>query len=91
MENKLPKHKCSLELTHNSHKDVYQTAEEWIKEHNMRGDPLGWESEKHKQRAIDTNEIWTLQWYPETRIGFYRVSAPTLEELLKFARRVENE
>jgi hypothetical protein len=85
IENKLPKHKCGLFLTHNEHKNIYQTAEEYIKNE----DHTTWESEEHKQKAINTNEIWTLQWYPETPIGFYEISAPTLEDLLNFTKRVE--
>ena len=77
---KFPDHKCGLYLTHNEHRDVYEKLDEWIE-----SDKSNWESEAQKQRAIDTDECWVLQWYPNTPIGFFRIAAPTLEDLLRFA------
>lgn len=82
---KLPNHKCSLELTHNKHRDYYQTAAEAIAERESHGCPPDWKDEEAKQRAIATDEIWELHWYPDTPIGFHAIYAPTLEELLAFA------
>ena len=79
---KLPNHKCGLFLTHNEHRDYYMPAADWIEENDER---LDWQSPEHKQRAIETDEVWTLQWYPHTPVGFIAVAAPTLEELLSFA------
>jgi hypothetical protein len=83
---KLPKHECGLYLTHNEHRDYYETPEEWIAANSNR---LDWESEEHKQRAIDTDQVWVLHWYPNTPVGFNCVAAPTIEELLAFANRGE--
>lgn len=80
-----PKHKCGLYLQHNPHKDYYDRVETYIKDNDLEE----WENEEAKQRAIETDEIWTLQWYPDTPIGFYCVAAPTLEEVLKLALKVE--
>jgi len=77
----LPKHKCGLSLEHNIHKNTYEKAEEWIINNNW----CEWESEESKQQAIDTDEIWTLQWYPETPIRFYGIAAPTFDGLLRLA------
>ena len=79
----LPKHKSGLHLQHNDHKNVYETAVQWI----VDNDWCDWESEEAKQRAIDTDEIWTLQWYPDTPVGFYALAAPTFEELLEWANK----
>lgn len=87
---KLPAHKGSLYLTHNDHKSAYQSALEWCEDLNAES-LATWQSEEHKQRAIATDEIWTLQWYPDTPIGFFSVAAPTLDELLAFAEEVERE
>lgn len=78
----LPKHKASLTICHNDHKDVYETPEQWIVDHD---DWCEWKNDEDKQRAIDTDSIWTIQWYPETPIGFITVAAPTLPELLEWA------
>lgn len=79
----LPPHKCGLNLSHNEHRNYYQSLAAWI------DDQLGnldWESDAHRQRAIDTDECWVLHWYPDTPVGFLRVAAPTLDECLAFAR-----
>ena len=74
----LPDHACGLSLTHNQHKNGYSSIENWIE-----SDEAGYDlTEEEKQECIRTNEIWTLQWYPDTPIGSCDVSAPTLEGLL---------
>ena len=82
----LPGHKASLTLSHNEHKAVYMTVSEYI----LNNDP-NWQSDNDKQKAIDTNEIWELHWYPETPIGFIWLAAPTLEDLLGFLEEVEED
>jgi len=37
---KLPEHKCGLYLTHNEHKNVYETAEQAIIEREGRGEAI---------------------------------------------------
>ena len=76
-----PEHKAGLTLHHNDHKSVYDTAEDWIAENDW----CDWEDDAAKQRAIDTDSIWTLRWYPNTPVGFNAVAAPTLEELFAVA------
>lgn len=75
-----PAHKASLHLTHNQHKAYYRTVAEEIEggEHGMDC----WVSDEQKQKAIATDECWTLQWYPETPIGFCILSAADLDVLL---------
>lgn len=82
-----PKHSCGLSLTHNQHKDYYQTLIEYLSDENVQSN---FKDATAKQRAIDADEIWELQWYPNTPIGFYCVSAPTLEEVLAYALEVES-
>jgi len=84
----LPGHKCGLYITHNEHRNFYQTASKHIAESESVGNPLNWKDEASKQRAIDMDEIWTIQWYPETPVGFISASAPTLEEALEFANEI---
>jgi hypothetical protein len=83
----LPQHACSLTLEHNRHKDYYQSASEWWTEELARHgeDAWNWPSDEARQRAIDTDEVWLLQWYPHTPIGSYSIAAPTLAELLAHA------
>ena len=79
---KFPEHQAALHLIHNDHKNMYQSVEQWIEEHN---EFYECRSPEEKQRAIELNEVWTLQWYPDTPIGFHAVAAPTLSELILFA------
>lgn len=83
---KLPDHKCALYLGHNDHRNVYETVEQWLDD---RDDLYGWPSAEAMQRAIATDEVWTLQWYPDTPIGFHAIAAPTLGELLEYAATIE--
>jgi len=72
----LPKHNCGLYLEHNPHKDCYEDVETFT----LLDD--SWVSPEECQKAIISNELWTLQWYPDTPIGFHRVMASTLEAIL---------
>lgn len=76
---KLPEHKCGLYLEHNVHKDIYQDIITAVSE---IADDV-WVSLEEKQKALDTGELWTLQWYPNTPVGFYKVAAAGLEKLLE--------
>lgn len=82
---KLPSHKCSLCIEHNKHRDYYLTAAAFIAEDNYN-----WKDEEAKARAITTDEIWTMQWYPDTPVGSYSVAAPTLDELLELANSYDD-
>lgn len=79
---KFPEHKCGLFLTHNEHRDYYEKLEQFLVDHDLLDD---FASPEALQRAIDTDECWVLQWYPNTPVGFCRVAAPTLDEVLTMA------
>ena len=83
---KFPEHKASLYLTHNDHKSCYQTVAKNIADDSHGYKEDCWVSAKQRQKAIDTNECWTLQWYPDTPIGFCILSAADLDVLLKAAQ-----
>lgn len=80
-----PKHEASLHLTHNDHKSYYMTVEQCIQEDYHGYSKDSWTSEEQKQKAIKTNECWTLQWYPRTPVGFNLLSAADLDVLLATA------
>lgn len=84
-----PRHKASLHLTHNQHKAYYRTVAESIEDGEHGYDD--WVSEEQKQKAIATNECWTLQWYPETPIGFCILAAADLDVLLEAANREDDQ
>ena len=72
--NWLPEHKCGLYLSHNEHRDVYETVEEFY-------DVDSFISIEELAKAISEDSVWVLHWYPETPIGFYRIAASTLEAI----------
>jgi hypothetical protein len=83
----LPPHNISLSLSHNEHKCYYETAEDYI----GRDDRLDFRSAEERQACIDTNEVWELQWYPDTPVGFCAIAAPTLEALIEYAKELHND
>jgi hypothetical protein len=82
-EESLPKHEASLHITHNQHKAYYEPIEEYLRDRNI--DDEDWATPTSKERAIQTNNLWELQWYPNTPVGFNIVYGATLEEVIKKA------
>lgn len=80
-----PNHKASLHLTHNQHKAYYRTVQEAIDDED-HGYVNDWVSPEQRQKAIDTDECWTLQWYPETPVGSCMLAAADLDVLLAAAK-----
>lgn len=65
-----PPHKAGLYLTHNQHKDYYETVQEYT-ERDLENPHGQWVSDEQKQKSHETQELWELQVYPETPISFY--------------------
>lgn len=86
---KFPKHEASLHLTHNEHKSYYRTVAESIEQDDHGYTDRCWASPEQKQKAIDTNECWVLQWYPNTPVGFCLMSAADLDVLLEAAAKAD--
>lgn len=82
-----PHHAASLHLTHNDHKSVYETVEQWEATNAGDGNLYDWVSDGQRQKAIATNEVWTLQWYPKTPVGFCALAAADLGVLLEEANK----
>mgnify|MGYP001558436197 CR=1 FL=1 len=76
---KFPEHKASLSLTHNQHKAYYEPIADYI----MRIDEHEWVSLEERDRALAADEIWELQWYPETPVGSYLLCGSTLEAVME--------
>ena len=78
----LPPHAGGLLLGHNEHRNLYQSLAHFIEVNELTED---FESPEQMRLAIAVDECWTLQWYPDSPVGFYRVAAPTLNDLLRLA------
>lgn len=86
---KFPRHEGALHLSHNDHKNNYETVEQAIRTDSHGYEDDCWISPEERQRAIDTNECWTLQWYPDTPVGCHVLSASTLEALMAHVNGLE--
>jgi hypothetical protein len=82
---KFPKHKASMVITHNDHTTNYQSVEEYLNDYFFNRDV----SEEIKKACIEAGEVWELQWYPETPIGFHVVVGPTLDSCIEQAQEVD--
>lgn len=82
---KWPRHEAGLTLNHNDHKSLYETVEQAIKAGTHGYGDDCWVNAEQRQKAIETNECWTLQWYPDTPVGFHLLSAADLDVLLDAA------
>ncbi len=76
----LPPHAGELLITHNAHKSNYETVEQHLEW--MKADAENFVSPQSYKNAIATNELWECQWYPDTPVGFHKIYAATLPELL---------
>ncbi len=76
----------SLHIDLNDHHSSYQSAAQAIEE-NDHGwfDEDRFPSPQERQRCIDTDTIWHIQWYPDTPVGFYSVKASTLLDAINAA------
>ena len=83
---KLPAHECALSITHNDHKNNYETVASMLEWRGVSPDQCGSQAEYDALRAGD--EVWEVHWYPDTPVGFYAVYAATLERALELANAV---
>jgi hypothetical protein len=80
----LPAHAAELALIHNEHKSYYRTVKETLEDDDLGKtvDELNdFVTAVERQKAIETNELWELRWYPDTPVGFCRKRAASLPAL----------
>lgn len=63
------------------HKLEYMSAADWFERNRYAT-----VSELDKQMCIDIDQIYVVQWYPETPVGFYAFAAPTMDRCLTLYR-----
>lgn len=72
-----------------NHACNYTTAQGWHDDGfyggGRDGDHIEWASEDERQKALRENSVWTIQWYPDTPVGFRCVGASTFEAAARFA------
>lgn len=86
----LPRHDAGLEIEHNSHKENYETVRDAFGPRPGRSEPQ-WVSERDRELAFETDEVWEAFWYPRTPVGSCYVAAHTLEALLLWLSREDDD
>lgn len=81
-----PKH-INMHIEHQPHASCFQTVEEWLKENKLSGYSDTTPEDEHKM--IESDSIWTIQWYPDTPVGFYSVAAASLERCVEISKLEE--
>jgi len=76
----LPKHAVSLQIIHNDHKDIFLSVSEWDSDNHL----YEWVSSAERCMAIELDEVWAIQVYPDTKNGFYSYCASSLEALINY-------
>lgn len=84
-----PKHDAEMIVSHNEHKSNYETIEEWELSRNLR--PDDWASPQQRLQAIQSNSLWTIQWYPNTPIGFNIMCGADLQAVINAALEYEKQ
>ena len=76
----------SLTIAFNDeHACNYVTAQKYADEFGEYAVDRGWPSVDEREKALRENSVWSIQWYPKTPIGFYRVYASTFETAFQHA------
>ena len=75
----------NLSIEFNAHASNYQTVEEWERDFIERDRTtwFDWISPEERLKAIETDSVWTCQWYPQTPVGFNALAASTFEALME--------
>lgn len=83
-----PEHKGGLYITHQPHLANYETPEEWAEDNDRRG-YSDWVSDEQRDLAMTTGQIWVVQWYPNTPVGFTALCGADLESVLTAAKETK--
>lgn len=75
----------SAHLTYNDYRSAYLTAQDACDQMEYGFHAEDWVSEEERAFAIANESVWTLQWYPDTPVGSYVLSAGRLGPLLAAA------
>lgn len=78
----LPKHECSITISHNSHKELYEQTADVVLESDCV-----WVSDEERRLAVERDSIWEIRLYDKTPVGFYHIAASSLSALLEYCNR----
>ncbi len=74
----------SIHIGFNDHHACnYCDAQRYADEYGQYEEGDDWISPEDRKLALDTNSVWSIQWYPDTPVGFYSKFASSLPKLLE--------
>ncbi len=85
MKEVIEKCKCGVYLEVNKHRDYHNTIEQGIRDENSLIEP------NLADRMIKENMLISLQFYPDTPIGFYKVYGTSIDEVVEKALSILNQ
>jgi len=88
MEEIIQKCKCGIYLSVNQYRDYYQSIEDAVKEERERNSTDI--NDELAARMVAEKSLISLQFYPDTPVGFYIVYGTTLDEVVTKAKSVIN-
>lgn len=91
MKEILQRCKCGVFFTANEHKDYYVEAEQWLIDACQNQEDVDEIGKNVWEEMIKRDNILTLQFYPNTPIGFYRIYHYDYDELIKKAKEILNQ
>jgi Holliday junction resolvase RusA-like endonuclease len=91
MKEILSKCKCGVFFTANEHRDYYESAEEWLVNQMPDQPDIDEIGKDVWDKMIETDTVYSLQFYPDTPIGSYKIYHYDYDELLKKAKDILNE
>jgi hypothetical protein len=71
-------------ITYNTQMDNYTSLQQAVDEEDEWLLKTEWASEAEYNKGLETNTLWTLQWYPDTPVGFCLIHAATLDGLFNY-------
>jgi hypothetical protein len=78
-----PRHAGGLHITHNQHKGNYETVAQALERGTYAREDFPDLEELAK--AIETDSVWEIQWYPNTPVASCTVCAATFTRALELA------
>lgn len=82
MDEIIKKCKAGVYLEANKFRDYYETIEEAVAEELVETD------RELTERIIKENQLVSLQFYPDTPVGFYKVYGTSVDEVVEKAKKI---
>lgn len=77
--------KASVTLEANDYRDIYEKLEDAISEINRKGDEI---SKEELEKILASGNLYRLQFYPNTPIGFYVTYGSSAEVCIEAAHQI---